>query len=111
MAFFPAFFLSPTPFSPQVKLVLQRNRFMVESPHPDVLRALLRDRTMQEARVKEARGGGGSGSGSGNGEGEGGGGFQVTQGLRDRAAADLAAVQELDLTREGALCVCVCVCV
>ena len=35
----------------QVKLVLKHNKFFVESPHPDVLRDLLRDSVIQAARV------------------------------------------------------------
>ena len=37
----------------QVKLVLKHNKFFVESPHPDVLRDLLRDSVIQAARVHD----------------------------------------------------------
>lgn len=38
----------------QVKLVLQQNRFFVESPHPDILRQLLRDPTIKGAGGRRA---------------------------------------------------------
>ena len=38
----------------QVKLVLQHNKFYVESPDPAILRQLLRDPVIQEARVQQA---------------------------------------------------------
>lgn len=33
----------------QVKLVLQQNRFFVESPHPEILKQLLRDSVIKDA--------------------------------------------------------------
>ncbi|KAG5180679.1 P-loop containing nucleoside triphosphate hydrolase protein [Tribonema minus] len=36
----------------KAKLVLKRGRYYVESPHPDVLRALLKDREIETARIK-----------------------------------------------------------
>lgn len=45
----------------KIKLVLKQNRYFVESSHPDILRTLLRDEVIGEARVKEeGEGGGGS---------------------------------------------------
>jgi DNA excision repair protein ERCC-3 len=35
----------------KVKLVLQKNKFFVESAYPEVLQTLLRDETVQRARV------------------------------------------------------------
>ena len=40
----------------QVKLVLKHNKFFVESPHPDVLRELLRDSVIQAARADSKEG-------------------------------------------------------
>jgi len=36
---------------PQVKLVLKHNKFLVESPHPEVLRQLLEDPVIKNAHV------------------------------------------------------------
>ncbi len=38
----------------KVKLLLQRNRYFIESPNPDVLEELLADEVIAEARVKES---------------------------------------------------------
>ena len=45
------------PPSAQVKLVLQRNKFFVESGDPAVLRRLLRDEVVQRARARQPDGG------------------------------------------------------
>jgi hypothetical protein len=37
----------------KVKLLLQRNRYFIESPDPDVLEELLADEVIAKARVKE----------------------------------------------------------
>jgi DNA excision repair protein ERCC-3 len=98
----------------QVKLVLQQNRFFVESPHPAILRQLLRDSAIADAAVlPDARPGGGGGAGAASGgdgagaeageEGFGGGGgsqFRVGAARRDRAVADLAQIEEIDLAAE-----------
>ena len=72
----------------KVKLVLQRNRFFLESPEPAILRELLQDEVIRNARVLPD-----AASGSAvNTTGE----FTVTQALRDKAAAavTLAAIEE-----------------
>eukprot|EP00850_Spirogloea_muscicola_P022612 SM000303S11790 [mRNA] locus=s303:62101:67272:- [translate_table: standard] len=46
-----SFIRSSTQNYGKVKLVLQRNRFFVESPYPDVLRKLLQDDTISRARI------------------------------------------------------------
>jgi DNA excision repair protein ERCC-3 len=69
----------------KVKLVLQQNRFFVESPHPDILRQLLRDTVIKDAAMKPN---------------EGAGGFRVEAARRDRAAASLAQIEEIDLAAE-----------
>ena len=73
----------------KVKLVLQRNKFFLESPEPRVLRELLSDDVIQRARVQPPPGVGGARGGGGDG-------FTVTQALHDKAAAavTLAAVAE-----------------
>jgi hypothetical protein len=38
----------------KVKLLLQRNRYFIESPDPDVLEELLADEVIAKARVKES---------------------------------------------------------
>ena len=45
----------------QVKLVLQHNKFYVESPDPAILRKLLKDPVIQEARVLSDAGDAGDG--------------------------------------------------
>ena len=85
----------------KVKLVFQKNAFLVESPYPEVLKKLLRDETMRKARVVGG-GGGGRGSGAkaakagGRGEEE----FVRGKALKDQAVDALAAVQDIDLTGE-----------
>jgi hypothetical protein len=74
---------------PQVKLVLQRNKFLVESPYPEVLQELLQDETISKARVAPEE------------EDTGGGGFTVSRRLAESAAADLAKVEAIDLTADG----------
>jgi DNA excision repair protein ERCC-3 len=78
----------------KVKLVLQKNAFFVESPYPEVLKKLLRDETIQKARVVHSGSGGGAGAGNGGSE------FVVGRALKDRAVDTLAAVGEIDLTGE-----------
>lgn len=78
----------------QVKLVLQQNKFFVESPHPDILRKLKRDPVIADAAVLPDRGGGTGGAGQGE---AGGGEFRVGAARRDRAAADLAQMEAIDL--------------
>jgi len=68
----------------KVKLVLQHNKFFVESPDSRILEEMLRDPIIRAARVLD-----GPGSPSG---------FEVRSGLQDRAGAQLAAVQSIDLT-------------
>ena len=63
----------------KVKLVLKNNRFLVESPDARVLKTLLSDEVIREARL--VRGG----------EGEDDGGFLQSKGLRDTAVEKLAA--------------------
>ena len=41
----------------QVKLVLKRNKFYVESPYPEVLQTLLKDSIISKARVPGGPGG------------------------------------------------------
>ena len=53
----PSFHQPHHPVPPQVKLVLKRNKFFVESPYPDVLQRLLRDSIIAKARVLGAEGG------------------------------------------------------
>ncbi|KAI7835846.1 hypothetical protein COHA_010244 [Chlorella ohadii] len=72
----------------KVKLVLQQNRFFVESPHPDILRQLLRDTVIKDAAMKPKEGEGGAG------------GFRVEAARRDRAVASLAQIEEIDLAAE-----------
>ena len=36
----------------QVKLVLKRNKYFLESPHPEVLQKLLKDPVIQECRLR-----------------------------------------------------------
>ena len=69
-----------------MKLVLQRNRFLVESPYPAVLRTLLADETIRRARVAAAPSGG----------------FAVAPAMRDRAVAALASVEDIDLAGPAA---------
>ena len=60
----------------KAKLVLKHNKFYVESDYPAVLRELLRDELISQARVAEEsslEGGGGTSSSGGNGGGDGGG--------------------------------------
>lgn len=52
----------------QVKLVLQHNRFYVESRDQDILKSLLRDHAIREAHMKS----------------ESGGTFAVSKGLREK---------------------------
>ena len=66
----------------KVKLVLQRNKFFLESPEPAVLRELLADDVIQRARVLPL--------GAALGEG----GFTVTQALRDKGAAAVTLATE-----------------
>ena len=65
----------------KAKLVLKNNRYHVESEHPDVLRELLRDDLISQARVADPEAGGGEAGGGGGGAdgGKGGGadGFAV----------------------------------
>lgn len=74
----------------KVKLVLQQNKFFVESPYPEVLKRLLKDATIQAARVAPAP--------TLNGTGDADGGFVKSRALKDRAVDNLASVQEIDLT-------------
>lgn len=75
----------------KVKLVLQRNRFFLESPEPRVLRELLADDVVRRARVLPLTGA--QPYAGSNPEADG---FTVTQALREKAAAavTLAAVAE-----------------
>jgi hypothetical protein len=83
--------------APQVKLVLQQNKFFVESPHPEVLRRLLADPTIRDAaRLPGDSKPDGAGGGGGAGAAE----FRVDAARRDRAVADLAQIQEIDLAGE-----------
>ncbi|PSC73140.1 DNA repair helicase XPB1-like [Micractinium conductrix] len=75
----------------KVKLVLQQNRFFVESPHPEILRKLLADPVVKDAARLDKPGGA---------DGAGGSQFQVGAARRDRALADLAAIEEIDLAAE-----------
>ena len=72
----------------KVKLVLQRNKFFLESPEPRILRELLKDETVRAARVLPPAGTGTEINETGE--------FTVTQALRDKAAAavTLAAIEE-----------------
>lgn len=82
--------------------MLQQNRFFVESPHPEILRQLLRDPTIKAAAVPApggASGAGGGGTGEAGGDGQQA--FRVGAARRDRAVADLARIEEIDLAAEG----------
>jgi DNA excision repair protein ERCC-3 len=79
----------------KAKLVLQNNRFFIESEHPKVLRLLLEDSVISGARVIAAKPATATATEGGND------GFLVGQRLADAAAADLARVGEVDLTAEG----------
>jgi len=48
------FVLGMTQLFGKVKLLLQRNRYFIESPDPDVLEELLADEVIAKARVKES---------------------------------------------------------
>ena len=71
----------------KVKLVLKNNRFLVESPDAKVLKTLLADQVIQEARM-----GGGE-------DGEGGDGINLikSKALRDTAVEKLAATKDIEL--------------
>lgn len=70
----------------KVKLVLQRNKFFLESAHPDVLRTLLADEVIAKARVAEpARGGAAAGA------------FTQAAAPREAAAAALAAAARAEV--------------
>lgn len=107
----------------KVKLVLQQNRFFVESPHPEILRQLLEDRVIKDASelpqapgsiagaagtAAGAEGGPAAGAAAAAAAGGGGGGgggqgltqFHVGAARRDRAVADLARMEEIDLVGE-----------
>ncbi|KAK9813915.1 hypothetical protein WJX73_004570 [Symbiochloris irregularis] len=62
----------------KVKLVLQRNKFFVESPYPEILKELLDDDTIKGARVQAEE------------DGNGGDTFVVAPALREAIAVDLA---------------------
>ena len=68
----------------KVKIVLKRNKFFVESPDVNVLRVLLRDSVISQARVLNPE--------------EGGDDLLVSKALKEKAAAQLAEVEHLDLT-------------
>ena len=77
----------------KVKLVLQNNKFLVESPDPHILRRLLADDVIRDARVvstsnKEDQ--------KTNAILED---FMKSKALRDKAVDQLAAVENIDLTR------------
>lgn len=56
----------------KIKLVLKQNRYFVESSHPDILRTLLRDEIVGEARIKEGEeGSGGNKDPNGSSKGKG----------------------------------------
>jgi DNA excision repair protein ERCC-3 len=80
----------------KVKLVLQNNKFMVESPDPHILRRLLADDVIRDARVVK--------NSSQEIEKERGSADQVveeflkTKALKDRAVDRLAAVENIELT-------------
>ena len=100
----------------KAKLVLKHNRYHVESDHPSVLRELLRDDLISQARVAEADGavgGGGDGGGTGGDAGggrvgdggqhprRGGGGGKDTEGFAVNAKAEemeenLRILKEMD---------------
>ena len=65
----------------KVKLVLQKNKFFVESPHPEVLQVLLDDPTIAEARVVGTD-------------------FTKSRALRDTAVESLAAVEGVNLVAD-----------
>jgi hypothetical protein len=73
----------------KVKLVLQRNRFFLESPEPRILKELLKDDVVRKARVLPTASGAAAGAGAADA-------FTVTKALRDKAAAavTLAAIEE-----------------
>ena len=87
----------------KVKLVLKQGRFWVESPHPAILRELLDDAVIADARVVREEDGNGNGNGGGGGGGGGGaqpaGGFAlITDAPADVAGPAIAAdvVQAMD---------------
>jgi DNA excision repair protein ERCC-3 len=71
----------------KVKLVLKNNRFLVESPDASVLRKLLADEVIREARM-----GGDASSGTLDGDG-----FLKSKALKDRAVDTLAATKDIEL--------------
>ncbi|KAI3434686.1 hypothetical protein D9Q98_002749 [Chlorella vulgaris] len=84
----------------KVKLVLQQNKFCVESAHPEILRRLLRDPVIADAAQLPAKAGAATGGGGGVGEVAAAAEFQVGAARRDRAVADLAQMEEIDLAGE-----------
>ncbi|GAX74989.1 hypothetical protein CEUSTIGMA_g2435.t1 [Chlamydomonas eustigma] len=65
----------------KVKLVLKRNKFYVESPYPEVLKELMKDSVISKARLEGEEGV-----------------LVVSKALKERAAARIAEVQDIDLT-------------
>lgn len=63
-------------------------------PHPD---PHLQDSVIRSARVQPSSKGAGGSGGGGEGDGEG---FEVSRAVKDRAVADLAATEAVDLTQE-----------
>lgn len=82
----------------KVKLVLQNNKFMVESPDPHILRRLLKDDVIRDARMvrDEDRSVGGKKDADAVLDG-----FLKSKALKDRAVDRLAAVERIELTDHG----------
>lgn len=81
----------------KVKLVLQNNKFLVESPHPHILRRLLADEVIQDARLLESKDQGNDSSVKHSEIDQAFHEFMTSKALRDRAVDSLAAVQKLEL--------------
>ena len=77
----------------KVKLVLKNNRFLVESPDAKVLKTLLADEVIREARMTR----GGVAGGTGEAEGAETDGFIQSKALRDTAVEKLAATKNIVL--------------
>ncbi|KAK3289028.1 General transcription and DNA repair factor IIH helicase subunit xpb1 [Cymbomonas tetramitiformis] len=84
----------------KVKLVLQKNKFMVESAYPEVLQELLKDEVFQRARVLPVSGAGAEG---GPGRPAGADGFDVSRAPQEEAAATLARTGQEERGEESAM--------
>jgi DNA excision repair protein ERCC-3 len=81
----------------RVKLVLKNNRFLVESPDEKVLKTLLADDVIREARMTRGGVAGGTGEAGEAGEAAEADGFIQSKALRDTAVEKLAATKNIVL--------------